>query len=210
MWAVTTPVPNSPSCFYPGFICLWCHCKWPPACQWLQWNWDLPGRQVFTNVCLRQKHNFHFPTERPSDIEKAFPTQGGLMMRGVVQRCPQPPMRFVQLTTDKGHWHCFYPLHRNLVTFGSPHQGVFGIPECEAEVPAAPEFFLLSNIFTQGGKSPSVWVGAPTDLAWCIRALDPGLQFLQNSFICKTRLNRTLWPQRSIGMTPSTRPTSWY
>ena len=71
-------------------------------------------------------------------------------------------------------------------------------------------FFLLSNIFTPGGKSPSVWVGAPVDLAWCIRALDPGLQFLQNSFICKTRLNRTLWPQRSIGMTPSTRPTSWY
>ena len=27
-------------------------------------------------------------------------------------------------------------LYRNLVTFGSPHQGVFGIPECEAEVPA--------------------------------------------------------------------------
>lgn len=25
-------------------------------------------------------------------------------------------------------------LHRNLLTFGSPHQGVFGIPECEAEV----------------------------------------------------------------------------
>ena len=95
----------------------------------------------------------NFPTERPSDIEKAFvcnwvfATQGGLMMRGVVQRCPQPPMRFVQLTTDKGPWHCFYPLHRNLVTFGSPHQGVFGIPECEAEVPAAPDFFLALKYF---------------------------------------------------------------
>ena len=41
----------------------------------------------------------------------------------------------------------FYPLHRNLVTFGSPHQGVFGIPECEAEVPAAPDFFLALEYF---------------------------------------------------------------
>ena len=69
-------------------------------------------------------------------------------------------------------------LYRNLVTFGSPHQGVFGIPECEAEVP----LFLVKNTFTQGGKSPSLWAGAPVDLAWSIRALDPGLKFLRDSF----------------------------
>ena len=36
------------------------------------------------------------------------------------------------------HHYCPF---RNLITFGSPHQGVFGIPECEAEVP--PAFLLL-------------------------------------------------------------------
>jgi len=40
-------------------------------------------------------------------------SQGGLLLRGVAQRCPQPPMR-------------------KLITFGSPHQGVFGVPECQA------------------------------------------------------------------------------
>lgn len=38
-------------------------------------------------------------------------SQGGLLMRGVLQRCPDPPMR-------------------NLITYGSPHQGVFGVPSC--------------------------------------------------------------------------------
>ena len=70
---------------------------------------------------------------------------------------------------------------RNLATFGSPHQGVFGIPECEAEVPVALSFLLLWSTFTSGGKCPSVWAGAPIDLAWGVWALDPGLKFLWNS-----------------------------
>ena len=37
--------------------------------------------------------------------------EGGQFLRGVAQRCPNPPMR-------------------NLVTMGSQHQGVFGIPGC--------------------------------------------------------------------------------
>ena len=40
-------------------------------------------------------------------------SQGGLMLRGVAQRCPKPPMK-------------------NLITFGSPHQGIFGIPKCQS------------------------------------------------------------------------------
>ncbi len=40
--------------------------------------------------------------------------QGGQFFRGVAERCPSPPMR-------------------NLVTMGSQHQGVFGIPECVPE-----------------------------------------------------------------------------
>ncbi|GAB6029248.1 Palmitoyl-protein thioesterase 1 [Chamberlinius hualienensis] len=38
-------------------------------------------------------------------------SQGGLFLRGLAQRCPNPPMV-------------------NLVTLGSPHQGVFGFPKC--------------------------------------------------------------------------------
>ena len=72
-------------------------------------------------------------------------------------------------------------LHRNLVTFGSPHQGVFGIPECEAEVHICFLIFAQEYSRTQGGKCPFVWVGAPTDIAWGVRALDPGLRF-RNSF----------------------------
>ena len=157
----------------------------------------------------------NFPTERPSDIEKAFvcnwvfATQGGLMMRGVVQRCPQPPMRFVQLTRDKGPWHCFYPLHRNLVTFGSPHQGVFGIPECEAEVPAAPDVFLALKYFHSRWEIPFCvsWRASWSRLVHT----SLGSRFaIPAKLFPIFLLNRTLWPRRSIGMTPSIRPTSWY
>ena len=37
--------------YHPGFLCLWSHCKWPFACQWLQWNWNLPGLFHF-HLCL--------------------------------------------------------------------------------------------------------------------------------------------------------------
>lgn len=39
-------------------------------------------------------------------------SQGGLFMRGLVERCPYPPMK-------------------NLITLASPHQGVFSYPQCD-------------------------------------------------------------------------------
>merc|ERR1712183_637180 len=42
-------------------------------------------------------------------------SQGGQFLRAVAQRCPNPPMK-------------------NLVTFGAQHQGVFGFPNCPADV----------------------------------------------------------------------------
>ena len=75
----------------------------------------------------------------------------------------------------------FYAHRRNLVTFGSPHQGVFGIPECEAEVPVDSSFLLLWKTFTLGGKCPSMRAGATIDLSWGLWALDPGLRLLWNS-----------------------------
>ena len=39
-------------------------------------------------------------------------SQGGLLIRGLAQRCPDPPMK-------------------NLVTYGAPSNGQFGIPDCE-------------------------------------------------------------------------------
>jgi len=38
-------------------------------------------------------------------------SQGGLMIRGLAQRCPSPPMR-------------------TLVTYGAPSNGIFGVPDC--------------------------------------------------------------------------------
>ena len=38
-------------------------------------------------------------------------SQGGLLLRGLAQMCPDPRMR-------------------SLVTIGSPHQGIFGLPKC--------------------------------------------------------------------------------
>jgi len=38
-------------------------------------------------------------------------SQGGLLARGLAERCPVPT--------------------KTLITFGAPHQGVFGVPECE-------------------------------------------------------------------------------
>merc|ERR1711862_273762 len=42
-------------------------------------------------------------------------SQGGQFLRAVAQRCPNPPMK-------------------NLVTIGSQHQGVFGLPGCPGEI----------------------------------------------------------------------------
>ena len=39
-------------------------------------------------------------------------SQGGLLLRAVAQLCPEPRMK-------------------TLVTVGSPHQGIFGLPKCK-------------------------------------------------------------------------------
>ena len=103
----------------------------------------------------------------------------------------------------------FYPLHRNLVTFGSPHQGVFGIPECEAEVPAAPDVFLALKYFHSRWEIPFC-VSWRANWSRLVHT-SLGSRFTSPAKLFPIfRLNRTLWPRRSIGMTPSIRPTSWY
>lgn len=59
-------------------------------------------------------------------------SQGGLLLRGVAQLCPAPR-----------------PPMRSLVTLGSPHQGIFGIPECvSSEV--FDECTLMRNLLSEG------------------------------------------------------------
>ena len=64
-------------------------------------------------------------------------SQGGLMMRGVAQRCPNPPMK-------------------TLATFGSPHQGVFGVPECEESVGSYELCELVRRLLSEGAYIP--WI----------------------------------------------------
>ena len=64
-------------------------------------------------------------------------SQGGLLMRGVAQRCPQLPIR-------------------NLITLGSPHQGVFGIPECRATLGSFALCEIVRRLLTQGAYHP--WI----------------------------------------------------
>merc|ERR1711936_241153 len=61
-------------------------------------------------------------------------SQGGLLLRGVAQLCPQPPMR-------------------SLVTLGSPHQGIFGLPRCDNQTVACS---LVRNFLSLGAYTP--WV----------------------------------------------------
>jgi len=64
-------------------------------------------------------------------------SQGGLMFRGLAQRCPYPPIR-------------------NLITFGSPHQGVYGVPECQASTGSAILCELIRRLLTEGAYIP--WI----------------------------------------------------
>lgn len=64
-------------------------------------------------------------------------SQGGLMMRGVAQRCPNPPMK-------------------NFITFGSPHQGVFGVPSCEASLGSYELCELVRRLLSEGAYLP--WI----------------------------------------------------
>ena len=77
-----------------------------------------------------------------------FQIQGGLMMRGVVQRCPQPPMRFVELTTDikviaqltykyKGYcWTNMLQAYRSSRFYGN--QGCLGLSLIHISEPTRP------------------------------------------------------------------------
>jgi len=63
-------------------------------------------------------------------------SQGGLLIRGLVQRCPLPV--------------------RNLITFGSPHQGVYGIPECTDATGSEALCELVRELLSAGAYTP--WV----------------------------------------------------
>merc|ERR1712110_356596 len=63
-------------------------------------------------------------------------SQGGLLIRGLVQRCPLPV--------------------KNLITFGSPHQGVFGIPDCTHVTGSFELCELVNEILSAGAYEP--WV----------------------------------------------------
>ena len=56
-----------------GFLCLWSNCKWPSTRQWLQWNWDFPGRSNhdWSNFCLIwKKHILTFQQIQQGQIIK--------------------------------------------------------------------------------------------------------------------------------------------
>ena len=132
----------------------------------------------------------NFPSERPSDIEKAFvcnwvfATQGGLMMRGVVQRCPQPPMRFVQLTTDKGPWHCFLSTAQEPGHFWLASPGCIWDTWVRGRGTCCTWFFSCSQIF-------SLQVGNPLlcELARQLISLGAYEPWIQVCDSCKTLSN---------------------
>jgi len=64
-------------------------------------------------------------------------SQGGLMFRGLLQRCPSPPVR-------------------NFITFGSPHQGVFGVPECKSTTGSPALCELVRRLLSEGAYIP--WI----------------------------------------------------
>jgi len=64
-------------------------------------------------------------------------SQGGLLFRGLLQRCPTPPVK-------------------NFITFGSPHQGVFGVPECKTTTGSAFLCELVRRLLSEGAYIP--WI----------------------------------------------------
>ena len=73
------------------------------------------------------------------------------MFSGLLQRCPSPPVR-------------------NFITFGSPHQGVFGVPECKSTTGSPVLCELVRRLLSEGAYIP--WIqGTPT-------LLQPGLSRL--------------------------------
>ena len=63
-------------------------------------------------------------------------SQGGLLIRGLVQRCPVPV--------------------KNLITFGAPHQGVYGVPDCESATGSFVLCELVRELLSAGAYEP--WI----------------------------------------------------
>jgi len=63
-------------------------------------------------------------------------SQGGLLIRGLAQRCPVPV--------------------RNLITFGAPHQGVYGVPDCEPITGSYELCELVRELLSAGAYEP--WI----------------------------------------------------
>ena len=72
-------------------------------------------------------------------------SQGGLLFRGLLQRCPAPPVK-------------------NFITFGSPHQGVFGVPECKSTTGSAFLCELVRRLLSEGAYIP--WIQGLGDQAF--------------------------------------------
>ena len=94
-------------------------------------------------------------------------SQGGLLMRGVAERCPHPPVR-------------------NLITFGSPHQGIYGIPWCKVIIKSAfvcglLRRFLSKNVYTQLVQGKLILS--------CIRMLENTIRFISKH--CCLTLDRS-------------------
>merc|ERR1711970_1518338 len=63
-------------------------------------------------------------------------SQGCLLIRGLTQRCPVPV--------------------KNLITFGAPHQGVFGVPDCEIATGSYELCVLVRELLSAGAYEP--WI----------------------------------------------------
>ena len=70
-------------------------------------------------------------------------TPGGLLMRGLAQKCPEPPMV-------------------NLITYGAPSNGIFGIPNCEETTESYELCDLVREIISAGAYQPWLQVTEPT------------------------------------------------
>ena len=110
-------------------------------------------------------------------------SQGGLLLRFA------PTLHTMPLTSDplsRGlAERCPVPM-KTLITFGSPHQGVFGVPHCVETTDSYLLCELVRQLISLGGYRQLVW----TSSQLCVQEpTSPG--------------SRTWWPRLSTGMTPS-------
>jgi len=80
---------------------------------------DIDGDQLsgFLTPCNQQVEDACKMIQEDEKLKDGYNalgfSQGGQFLRAVAQRCPNPPMK-------------------NLITFGGQHQGVYGLPKCDA------------------------------------------------------------------------------